>query len=139
MLYGSTTITESFSIEFDGPAFDGPNIPAAALAQSLLALDGLANRMSQGLYGSSTKTELKVKAGFKQGAFLVELIIEKFQTDPLEASAATAGTIAGVVGGIKALLKLGKWALGKKVKVIEDEDATQTSTVKVENEIGQIN
>ena len=31
---------EAFSISFNGTAFDGHDIPAAALDQSLLALDG---------------------------------------------------------------------------------------------------
>lgn len=127
---------ESFSIKFDGPAFDGRGISAVALAQSLLALDGLAVRMSQELYGADSKAEIKVTAGFKQGAFLVDLIIEKFQTDPLEASAAATGTLAGVVGGIKALIKLGKWAL--EVKVLEGEADGAPNAVRVENDIGQI-
>ena len=40
-------MAETFSIEFDGPAFDGPQIPAAALAQSLLALNDLAKQISR--------------------------------------------------------------------------------------------
>ncbi|MBQ7738572.1 MAG: hypothetical protein IJT59_02820 [Desulfovibrionaceae bacterium] len=47
---------EAFSISFNGPAFDGHDIPAAALAQSLLALDGLSRRAAEAAYQMRRKT-----------------------------------------------------------------------------------
>ena len=38
---------EEFSISFNGRAFDGHDIPAAAIAQSLLAFDGLSRRAAE--------------------------------------------------------------------------------------------
>nr|DAH90118.1 MAG TPA: hypothetical protein [Caudoviricetes sp.] len=134
----SKIMTESFSIEFDGPAFDGHDIPAAALAQSLLALDGLAKRSAQALYGSSTNSELRVKAGFKKGSFIIDLIIEQFQANPLETTAAAVTVTGGVVGVLTGVIKMAKWAMGKKTKPLEEGDE-QKEEIKVENEFGQVN
>ena len=47
-----TKITnETFSIGFDGIALDRHEIPAVAFAQSLLALDALARRTAEAVYG----------------------------------------------------------------------------------------
>ena len=59
---GTRAMAETFSIEFDGPAFDKYQIPAAALAQSLLALDDLAKRISDVAYGKEAEAEIKVNA-----------------------------------------------------------------------------
>lgn len=67
------TMSETFSIQFTGKAFDNHDIPASALAQSLLALDGLAKRSAEVIYGKNSNTEIKVKAGFRQGSFIVDL------------------------------------------------------------------
>lgn len=66
-------MNETFAIEFDGKAFDNHEIPAA-LAQSLLALDGLTKRAAEAVYGKEVEAEVRVKAGFKQGSFILDLI-----------------------------------------------------------------
>lgn len=129
---GTRAMAETFSIEFDGPAFDKHQIPAAALAQSLLALDDLAKRISDVAYGKEAEAEIKVNA-VKAGSFIVELYQECTAT-PLAASASAVTVLTGVGYTLKKLLQLGKWALGKKVKVVEDQ-ATNPN-VTVENELG---
>lgn len=52
------TINETFSIQFSGKAFDNHDIPASALAQSLLALDGLAKRTAEAVYGKGSNPEI---------------------------------------------------------------------------------
>ena len=70
-----TKITnETFSIGFDGIAFDRHEIPAVAFAQSLLAQDALARRTAEAVYGEDVETEIRVKAGFKQGLFTLILM-----------------------------------------------------------------
>lgn len=132
---------ETFSIEFDGPAFEDHRIPVAALAQSLLALDGLAKRVAIAAYGKEFEADVKVNAGFKPGSFIVDLIIESFRNDPVMTAAAVS-TIAGTTGAgavaiIKSLVQLAKWAFGEKVRVIEDNP--ESSDVKVENTVGDVN
>lgn len=131
---------ETFSIEFDGPAFEDHRIPVTALAQSLLALDGLAKRVASEAYGKGYEADVKVKAGFKPGSFIVDLIIESYNKDPLTTAAAVAtvaGTAAtGAVAFIKLLIRLGKWAFGEKVKVVDDNP--ESNDVKVENSFGNV-
>lgn len=132
-------MNETFSIQFSGKAFDNCEIPAAALAQSLLSLDGLAKRASEAVYGKDSNTEIKVKAGFRQGSFIVDLIAT-CQNDPVVATAVLAGgvtVLGGVVQAIKELIKLGKFAFGKKVEV--DPNKIKGDTVTITNDIGQVN
>ena len=96
---------EAFSISFNGPAFDGHDIPAAALAQSLLALDGLSRRAAEAAYGKSASIDVKVKAGFRPGSFLIDLIIEH----PEETVYVTAAAVT-ILGGV---IQLARWAFGK--------------------------
>ena len=117
---------EAFSISFNGPAFDGHDIPAAALAQSLLALDGLSHRAAETAYGKSAAIEVKVKAGFRPGSFLIDLIIEH----PAE----TVYVAAGAVTILSGVIKLARWAFGKKVSV--QEPSAQENNVVVKNEAG---
>ena len=51
-------MNETFSIQFAGKAFDNHEIPASALAQSLLALDGLAKRTAEVVYGKDANAEI---------------------------------------------------------------------------------
>ena len=69
------TVEEKFSIEFDGPAFERHEISASALAQSLLALDGLARRSAEAAYGKDAGIEIKVKGDFRPGSFIVDMLI----------------------------------------------------------------
>ncbi|MBO4335170.1 MAG: hypothetical protein J5846_04970 [Desulfovibrio sp.] len=117
---------EAFSISFNGPAFDGHDIPAAALAQSLLALDGLSRRAAEAAYGKSASIDVKVKAGFRPGSFLIDLIVEH----PEETVYVTAAAVT-ILGGV---IQLARWAFGKKVSV--QEPAAEQNNVVVKNEAG---
>ena len=118
---------EAFSISFNGPAFDGHDIPAVALAQSLLALDGLSRRAAETAYGKSAAIDVKVKAGFRPGSFLVDLIIEH----PVETVYVGAAAVT-ILGGV---IKVARWAFGKKISV-QEQPATQENSVVVRNEAG---
>ncbi|MBE6441543.1 MAG: hypothetical protein E7022_04305 [Desulfovibrio desulfuricans] len=117
---------EAFSISFNGPAFDGHDIPAAALAQSLLALDGLSRRAAETAYGKSAAIDVKVKAGFRPGSFLIDLIIEH----PAETVCVGAGAVTILTG----VIGLARWAFGKKVSV--QQPAQDGAHVTVKNEAG---
>lgn len=119
-------MNETFSIQFSGKAFDDHAIPAAALAQSLLALDGLAKRVSEVVYGKESNAEIKVKSGFRQGSFIVDLIT-------VAAGVTTIGL--GVVEVIKSVVKAGKFLRGNKVKV--DPRTVKDDQVEVSNGLGQ--
>ncbi len=121
-------MNESFSIEFDGQALETHQIPATALAQSLLALDGLSKKAASVIYGSDVEVEIKVNAGFRPGSFIVD-IVEEFIKTPVGATA----SLFTVLGGLVALCK---WAYGKAVKVVEDDK--ESETVKVQNDIGSV-
>lgn len=131
-------MNETFSIQFSGKAFDNYDIPASALAQSLLALDGLVKKTAEAVYGKNVEAEVKVKAGFKQGSFIVDLIAAC--QDPVVAT--TVASSVAVIGGsvvdtIKGVIRLGKFALGKKVSSIASEKGD--NKVKVVNELGDTN
>ena len=117
---------EAFSISFNGEAFDGHDLPAAALAQSLLALDGFSRRAAEAAYGKNVAIDLNVKAGFKSGSFLIDLMIEH----PYEAVCAGAAAVTILTG----VIQLSKWAFGKKVSV--QEAAVEQNKVVVKNEAG---
>lgn len=118
---------EHFSIEFGGSAFEKHEIPAAALAQSLLALDGLALRAAEAAYGKAADVAIKVKGNLRPGSFIVDLLVQHG-----EAVAVGAGAVTILTG----VISVGKWAFGKRVK-IRDEQQGGDGTVRVENEAGQ--
>lgn len=130
-------MNETFSIQFAGKAFDNHEIPASALAQSLLALDGLAKRTAEVVYGKDANAEINVKAGFRQGSFIVDLVAKC--NDPVTAVGVAAGAVTvggGVVAAIKGVLKLGKFSFGKKVEASSEPDTH--GQVKITNQIGQV-
>lgn len=132
------TMNETFSIQFCGDAFDGHDIPAAALAQSLLALDYLAKKSAEAIYGKNTESEIKVKAGFRQGSFIIDLVAQ-CQNNPAVGVGVASGAVCvagGVVKSLKVLVKLGKFAFGKKVK---PGTVDSSNNVTITNEYGQVN
>lgn len=107
------SVEENFSIEFEGPAFEQHKIYASALAQSLLALDGLARRSAQEAYGKNAEIEINVKGGFRAGSFIIEMMIQHEKSFTGTSSAVT------IIGGV---FHLGKWAFGKEIKEVEKFD-----------------
>lgn len=135
----NNVMNETFSIQFSGPAFDQYDIPASALAQSLLSLDSLAKRIAEDIYGKESDTEIKVKAGFRQGSFIVDLIATclTYPSEAVSVAANSMTTIDGVVKGIKSIINLGKFVSGKKVEV--DPRNTTGNSVTITNNNGQVN
>lgn len=101
---------EEFSVEFCGPALDGHEIPAAMLAQSLLALDHLATRAAAAAYGKDTDVSVKVKGAPRAGSFIIDLLIQ--HSPEITTGAGAVTILMGVFG-------LAKWAFGKRVKKLE--------------------
>lgn len=119
-------VDESFSIEFSGPALHSHEISASALAQSLLALDGLAHRAAEAAYGHDANISIKVKGSPRQGSFLVDLLIQ--HSDILVSGASAITILMGIIA-------LGKWAFGKKVEKLGEEE---NGFVNIKNEVGNI-
>lgn len=120
------TVEEKFSIEFDGPAFERHEISASALAQSLLALDGLARRSAEAAYGKSAEIDVKVKGDFRPGSFIIDLLVQ--HGDVIASGAGAVTILAGVIS-------VGKWAFGKKIR-LRDEQPEKNGDIHVENEAG---
>lgn len=116
---------ETFSIQFDGPAFERHEISASALAQSLLALDGLVRRSAEAAYGKDADVDVKVRGGFRPGSFVVDLLVEH---------SSSIGAVAGAVTVLTGVITLDKWAFGRKVTPVQ----TAEDGVRVENEAGQV-
>lgn len=129
-----TTMRESFAIQFSGRAFDDNEISASALAQSMLSLDELTMRASEAVYGKDSHAEVKVKAGFRQGSFIVDLIAS-CKDDPVTAVTVAAG-VATVVGFLKEIVNLGKFSRGKKAEI--DSNKVRGSVVEITNEHGEV-
>ena len=105
---------EHFSISFEGQAIEQHKISASALAQSLLALDGLARRSAQAVYGRDAEIDIQVKGEAKPGAFSVDMAVR--HDAPIAAGVTSAAAILGQV------IALGKWARGKKVREVGIEE-----------------
>ncbi len=97
---------EHFSISFEGQAIEQHKISASALAQSLLALDGLARRSAQAVYGRDAEIDIQVKGEAKPGAFSVDMAVR--HDAPIAAGVTSAAAILGQV------ISLGKWAAARK-------------------------
>lgn len=119
------TVEENFSIEFEGPAFEQHKISASALAQSLLALDGLARRSAEAAYGKDAEIDIKVKGGFRPGSFIIDMVVQHGE-DILAAGASAVTILGGVIA-------VGKWARGKKVREVQKEE---NNSVRIENVTG---
>lgn len=135
-------MNETFSIHFFGTAFDhcegdGCTISAAAPAQSLLALDGLAGRAAKALYGNGCEAEIGMRAGFKPGSFFVDIAAAcKNDPEPSAPVSADGPTAAGGVAHmLKEVIRLGKFAFGKKVEV--DPGKVDGDAAAITNAIGQ--
>ena len=119
-----------FSISFEGQAIEQHKISASALAQSLLALDGLARSSAQAVYGRDTEIDIQVKGEAKPGAFSVDMDVR--HDAPIAAGVTSAAAILGQV------IALGKWARGKKVREVGIEE-TGASLSKTRSETSIFN
>lgn len=115
---------EHFSIAFEGPAIEQHKISASALAQSLLALDGLARSSAQAVYGRDTEIDIQVKGDARPGAFSIDMAVRHDAS--IAANASAAATLGQVIA-------LGKWASGKKIREVGIEE---NGCILVENTLG---
>lgn len=123
--------SEQFSIEFNGKAFDEHEISASALAQSLLALDGLAQKIAETMYGKGVEAQIKVKAGFRRGSFIADLITycTNNPKDAVFVSAAAVTVAGGVYASLKSVIRLGRFVFGGRANVKGKPDSNGRVTV----------
>ena len=108
------TTREHFSIVFEGPGIGQCSFSASILAQSLLALDRLAQSSAKAVYGANSEIDIQVKGEAKPGAFSVDMAVR--HDAPIAAGVTSAAAILGQV------IALGKWARGKKVREVGIEE-----------------
>ena len=108
------TTREHFSIVFEGPGIGQCSFSASILAQSLLALDRLAQSSAKAVYGANSEIDIQVKGEAKPGAFSVDMDVR--HDAPIAAGVTSAAAILGQV------IALGKWARGKKVREVGIEE-----------------
>ena len=116
---------EHFSIVFEGPGIGQCSFSASILAQSLLALDRLAQSSAKAVYGANSEIDIQVKGEAKPGAFSVDMAVR--HDAPIAAGVTSAAAILGQV------IALGKWARGKKVREVGIEE-TGASLSKTRSE-----
>ena len=105
---------EHFSIVFEGPGIGQCSFSSSILAQSLLALDRLAQSSAKAVYGANSEIDIQVKGEAKPGAFSVDMDVR--HDAPIAAGVTSAAAIPGQVTA------LGKWARGKKVREVGIEE-----------------
>ncbi len=119
------TTQEHFSIVFEGPGIGQCSFSASILAQSLLALDRLAQSSAKAVYGANSEIDIQVKGEARPGAFSVDMAVR--HDAPIAAGVTSAAAILGQV------IALGKWARGKKVREVGIEE-TGASLSKTRSE-----
>ncbi|MBS3936004.1 MAG: hypothetical protein KGZ43_07505 [Sulfuritalea sp.] len=120
-----------FRVTYDGPGLAAARMDVAHLAPALLALAALLAEANATLNGDKTTVSVSVQAGFRQGSFGIDLLIQQdlmqqvvnlFKGD--EASAFANATavleVLGMIGGgALGLIALIKKIRGRKVERIE--------------------
>lgn len=119
--------SEQFSIEFIGQAFAEQEISASALAQSLLALDGLAQKIAETMYGKGVETQIKVQAGDRSCSFTADLIA--YCTNSPQDAAFADAAAGSVYASLKEVIRLGRFVLGSRVAIGGKPDSTGRVTV----------
>ena len=99
------TTREHFSIVFEGPGIGQCSFAASILAQSLLALDRLAQSSAKAVYGTNSEIDIQVKGEAKPGAFSIDMAVRHDAS--IAANASAAATLGQVIA-------LGKWAVARK-------------------------
>ena len=104
-----------FTINYDGEATKSNEIDANELATSLLGLSALVQDSNTILNGTYSKILTKVNGEFKPGSFEVD-IATFFTSDGMNAAVNIVGLLGFVGGGSFSLIKLFKYAKGKKIR-----------------------
>ena len=104
-----------FTISYDGEATKSNEIDANELATSLLGLSALVQDSNTILNGTYSKILTKVNGEFKPGSFEVD-IATFFTSDGMNAAVNIVGLLGFVGGGSFSLIKLFKYAKGKKIR-----------------------
>lgn len=126
-------VAESFSMTFEGEALEKHQIRARTLAQSLMALDVLAEKAANVQFGKKAYAELNVSSGFKPGSFLVDLVL--YYQPVVETAEMAIGTIATV----GELLRLGIWLKGRGIRKSEKLNNGRTAVYNSEGNVQVFN
>lgn len=133
----------AFYIAYDGPALANSQMDVRELAPALLALSDLFDEANKVLNDGKATINLNVQGSFKSGCFGIDLVV--FQgiaksifshfsnQDPI----ATAAEIAGLLGisaasGVHGLMRILKWARGRKIEKVEIKD--HKATIYIDDE-----
>ena len=121
---------ELLQYSFHGPRVDSHEIELSLLADSLMAFRSLSERAAAQICGKDSSLEVRVKGAPQAGSFEISLVLDWAQKNPAEAIAAASGLLAmtGVtlIGVIKQIYRLGIWAKGKAVSVVNKGDVEST-------------
>lgn len=142
-----------FRVTYDGPALATSRMDVVQLAPALLALSALLSEANATLNGDKTTVNVSVQAGFRQGSFGIDLLIQQdlmqqvvnlFKGDEATAFAnamAVLQALGMVGGGAIGLVALVKKIRGRKVERIEPRAervaiVTAEETIIVDRETG---
>lgn len=107
-------LRENFTLKFDGVALTSHEMPVSILAESLVALQNIAQRANKVVNGKDAEMTMKVRGGFTAGSFEIQLILDWACQNT---SLVVAG-VSGVVGSIVGAVQLYRWAKGKDVAAL---------------------
>lgn len=125
---------QHFRVTYDGPALALARMDVAHLAPALLALSTLLSEANLALNGGKTTVGVSVQAGFRQGSFGIDLLIQQdlmqqvvnlFKGDEARAFAnalAVLQALGMVAGGAVGLIALIKKIRGRRVEKIEPRE-----------------
>lgn len=128
MVAEGTTWQESLTINIDGGLADRHEIEANTLADSLLGLDQLAQKINSSINQKETTLSVRIKGGFEEGSFDYQAILDFI--------GAVMPAIPQVVETIKQVIEYKKFLGGEPPAKIETEPEGQM--LKVENHNGNV-
>lgn len=128
---------------YDGPALDKHRIPVQTLAQSLTALNRIAETANEIIFADKSKVSLSVTT-FKKGSFGVELVLDSsiFDTvvDILSGKSASAMSNGIPISScLLELFALKKWLKGREMTKVEPVPDKEQKAIYVDNEFIIVN
>ncbi len=122
---------------YDGPALETHKIPVEILAQSLTALNRLAEETNKIIFNDKSRVSLSVTT-FKKGSFGVELVLDSsiFEAVVDALSGKTATAVANGITIVSCLLEifaLRKWLYGREITKVEPVPGKDQKKIYVNN------
>ena len=101
---------EELTLSFDGPALQNHEMDVATLASSLVSFKELTEHVSRQVNGRKFEVAVKVKGGFRQGSFIVTLLVDSM--------GAILPQAPGILSSVVNLINIFKFLRGQPYKVI---------------------